>query len=247
MLVLNNKNYVVTGSNRGIGKAVVSKLASEGANVWACARKKTEEFEKTMSEIAKKTNTIVEPIYFDLNNENEIKEAVKEIVKSKRPIDGLVNNAGIAMYNKFQFMKMDEIKRTFDNNYFSSLLLTQLLMRRITKGSGSIVFLSSVAGFYPEIGNIAYGGSKAAVSHAVKVLAKELASEGIRVNAVAPGLVNTDMKKLADSEIWDEMVGGIMLKREADPYEIANVISFLLSDQSSYITAQTLHVDGGMF
>lgn len=120
-------------------------------------------------------------------------------------------------------------------------------MRRMTRNTGSIVFVSSVSGFIPEVGNIAYGGSKAAVSHAVKVLAKELSSEGIRVNAVAPGLVNTDMKKHASEEAWEKLKSGIIIGRVAEPNEIANVISFLLSDQSSYMTAQTVHVDGGMF
>ena len=245
--MLRDTNIVVTGANRGIGKAVLYKLASEGANIWACSRNKSDEFEDELKELAKKTNTIIEPIYFDLTNEDEIKTSVKEIVKSKRPVDGLVNNAGIAIYNKFQFMKIDEIKSIFENNYFSTLYFTQLLMRRMTKNTGSIVFLSSVAGFLPEVGNIAYGGSKAAISHVVKILAKELAPDGIRVNAVAPGLVNTDMKKQADSETWKNMVSKTMLKRESEPEEIANVIAFLLSDQASYITSQTIHVDGGMF
>lgn len=246
-MMLQGKNIVVTGSSRGIGMATVCKLASEGANVWACARKRDDSFEKRLKEIASQNDIAIEPVYFDLTDDNQIKEAVKHIVKSKRPIDGLVNNAGIAVYNKLQMMKIDEIKNTFSINYFSALYLTQLLMRRMTRNIGSIVFVSSVAGFIPEIGNIAYGGSKAAVSHGVKILAKELSSEGIRVNAVAPGLVNTDMKKLASEEVLEKLKSGIMIGRVAEPNEIANVISFLLSDQSSYMTAQTIHVDGGMF
>lgn len=227
--------------------ATVCKLASEGANVWACARKKDDSFEKRLKEIASQNGTVIEPVYFELTDENQVKEAVRNIIKSKRPIDGLVNNAGIAVYNKFQMMRIEDIKNIFGTNYFSALYLTQLLMRRMIRNTGSIVFVSSVSGFIPEVGNIAYGGSKAAVSHAVKVLAKELSSEGIRVNAVAPGLVNTDMKKHASEEAWEKLKSGIIIGRVAEPNEIANVISFLLSDQSSYMTAQTVHVDGGMF
>lgn len=245
--MLQGKNIVVTGSSRGIGMATVCKLASEGANVWACARKKDDSFEKRLKEIASQNGTVIEPVYFELTDENQVKEAVRNIIKSKRPIDGLVNNAGIAVYNKFQMMRIEDIKNIFGTNYFSALYLTQLLMRRMTRNTGSIVFVSSVSGFIPEVGNIAYGGSKAAVSHAVKVLAKELSSEGIRVNAVAPGLVNTDMKKHASEEAWEKLKSGIIIGRVAEPNEIANVISFLLSDQSSYMTAQTVHVDGGMF
>ena len=157
--------------------ATVCKLASEGANVWACARKKDDSFEKRLKEIASQNGTVIEPVYFELTDENQVKEAVRNIIKSKRPIDGLVNNAGIAVYNKFQMMRIEDIKNIFGTNYFSALYLTQLLMRRMTRNTGSIVFVSSVSGFIPEVGNIAYGGSKAAVSHAVKVLAKELSSE----------------------------------------------------------------------
>lgn len=246
-MMLQGKNIAVTGSSRGVGMATVCKLASEGANVWACARKKDDSFEKRLKEIASQNGTVIEPVYFELTDENQVKEAVRNIIKSKRPIDGLVNNAGIAVYNKFQMMRIDDIKNIFGTNYFSALYLTQLLMRRMTRNTGSIVFVSSVSGFIPEVGNIAYGGSKAAVSHAVKILAKELSSEGIRVNAVAPGLVNTDMKNLASEEVWEELKHRIMIGRVAEPNEIANVISFLLSDQSSYMTAQTVHVDGGMF
>lgn len=246
-MMLQGKNIAVTGSSRGVGMATVCKLASEGANVWACARKKDDSFEKRLKEIASQNGTVIEPVYFELTDENQVKEAVRNIIKSKRPIDGLVNNAGIAVYNKFQMMRIDDIKNIFGTNYFSALYLTQLLMRRMTRNTGSIVFVSSVSGFIPEVGNIAYGGSKAAVSHAVKVLAKELSSEGIRVNAVAPGLVNTDMKKHASEEAWEKLKSGIIIGRVAEPNEIANVISFLLSDQSSYMTAQTVHVDGGMF
>lgn len=245
--MLKDKNIIVTGANRGIGKAVICKLASEGANVWACARTYNEEFENELKEIASKNKVFIEPVYFDLNNEEEIKGAVKTIIQEKKSIDGLVNNAGIALYNKLQFMKIEDIKNVFNNNYFSSLYLTQLLMRRMTKNTSSIVFLSSIAGFIPEVGNIAYGGSKAAISHAVRILAKELAADGIRVNAVAPGLVDTDMRKLASEDTWEELTKSIILGRVAAPEEIANVISFLLSAQSSYINAQTIHVDGGMF
>lgn len=245
--MLNGKNIIVTGANRGIGKAVICKLASEGANIWACARTYNEKFENELKEIASKNKVFIEPVYFDLNNEEEIKGAVKTIIQTKKAIDGLVNNAGIALYNKLQFMKIEDIKNVFNNNYFSSLYLTQLLMRRMTKNTSSIVFLSSIAGFIPEVGNIAYGGSKAAISHAVRILAKELSADGIRVNAVAPGLVDTDMKKLASEDTWKELTKSIILGRVAAPEEIANVISFLLSTQSSYINAQTIHVDGGMF
>jgi len=245
-MMLQEKNIVVTGSNRGIGKAIVYKLAAEGANIWACARNKSEEFEEEIKSLSSKSGVIIEPVYFDLMNEGDVKDAVKGIVKSKRPIDGLVNNAGKASYNKLQLIKIEDIREIFDNNYFSALYLTQLIMRRMTKNTGSIVFLSSISGFVPEIGNIAYGGSKAAIAHTTKVLSKELAAQGIRVNAVAPGMVNTSMKLKADEGVWNDLIARTSLKRAAEPEEIANVICCLSSDLSSYVNGQVVRVDGGM-
>ena len=132
-------------------------------------------------------------------------------------------------------------------NYICPLLFTQLVVRLMTRAKkGAIVFLSSVAGFQPEIGNTAYGGSKAAVAHATGVLSRELAGFHIRVNAVAPGMVDTAMAKKADEEYWRQLVERIPFKRMAQPQEIANVIAFLASDQASYVTGQVIRVDGGL-
>lgn len=244
--MLKGKNIIITGANRGIGRAIVLKAAENGANIWACARTKNAMFEQELQAIAKQNNVFIEPIYFDLNNEDEIKEAIKNIIKEKKNIDCLVNNAGVALYDKLQMMKISSIRELYENNYFSSLYLTQLIMRKLTKGTGSILFMSSVAGYVPEIGNIAYGGSKLALAQAAKVLSLELGKEGIRVNAIAPGLVETDMKKMATEDAWQGLINRTSLGRSCSPEEIANVACFLLSDMASYITGQTIHVDGGL-
>lgn len=243
--MLKGKNIIVTGARKGIGRAIVEKAAKEGANVWACARRSDIVYEAELASTAKRYSSIIKPVYFDMNSESEIKNAVKEILKDKCPIDGLVNNAGIASYEKLQMLRIEDAKKIFNNNYFSALYLTQLIMRRITRENGSIVFISSIAGFIPEIGNMAYGGSKIAVAHAAKILAAELASDGIRVNAVAPGLIDTDMKDKATDEAWVRMIERTQLKRAGKPEEVASVVCFLLSDQAGYITGQTIHTDGG--
>jgi 3-oxoacyl-[acyl-carrier protein] reductase len=134
-----------------------------------------------------------------------------------------------------------------ENNYVAPLLLTQLVSRLISRsGEGSILFLSSISGMSSEFGSTAYGGSKAALSHAVGVLARELASQHIRVNALAPGVVNTEMKTVANEATWQKIIDRTFLKRMAEPEEIAYVAVFLISDKASYITGQTLRVDGGM-
>lgn len=244
--MLKGKNIVVTGAKKGIGRAIAETAARERADIWACARKPDSSFEEEMRKLSMECSVSIEPVYFDLNSETEIKNAVKSILKEKKPVDVLINNAGAACYDKLQMMKIETIKNLFGNNYFSALYLTQLLMRRMTKGTGSIIFMSSISGFLPESGNLAYGGSKIAAAHAAGILAAELAADGIRVNAVAPGLVDTDMKKIASPEAWEGMIERTRLKRAARPEEIANVVCFLASDKASYITGQTIRVDGGL-
>ena len=244
--MLTGKNAIITGSNRGIGKACVRVFAEMGANIWACARTKTEEFEADMQMLSTKFSVSIMPIYFDLNDNDHMMDAVKMIVRDKKRIDILVNNAGIADYTGFSRIRFSELKKVFLNNYIAPLNFTQLLARRMGReSSASIVFLSSIAGLEPGQGTLAYGGSKAAVSHAVKVLSRELAPQNIRVNAIAPGMVETDMRNIADSEMWAGLVSRTCLKRAALPEEIARVVAFLGSDMSSYITGQTIRVDGG--
>lgn len=245
--MLRGKNAVITGANRGIGRACVEYFASQGANIWACARKEYEGFAEDMRSIAAKNNVEIWPVYFDIANKEMIKAAAQMIIKQKIPIDILVNNAGIAKYSNFQFLNMEELNEVFSVNYIGQLSFTQLLARRMGRNKeASIVFISSVAGLQSESGSLAYGGSKSAIAHAVGVLSRELSGQNIRVNAIAPGLVDTDMKKMADVQYWHDMVMRTDLKRSASPEEVAHVVAFLAGDLSSYITGQVLRVDGGL-
>ena len=245
--MLRGKNAIITGGRKGIGRACVETFARLGANVWACSHTHSQEFEKEMRTLSIQYNVNIEPIYFDLRNVDEMKSAVQQISKEKRTIDILVNNAGVARYDSFSMMKMDTFVDLLEVNYVAPLRFTQMLSRRMgRKSDAAIVFLSSVAGLQAEIGNTAYGGSKAGLAHATKILSKELACQNIRVNAVAPGMVETDMKKAADLQYWERMVQRTDLKRVASPVEIANAIAFLSSDMASYITGQVIRVDGGM-
>ena len=245
--MLQGKNAIITGARKGIGRATVEVFAKNGANVWACARKKDQEFETDMSRLSAENGVWIRPMYFDLMEDGQVKSAVQEIIRDKSPINILVNNAGIANYGAFTMMPMDALRKMLECNYVAPLYLTQLISRRMARfGGGSIVFLSSVAGLEAEAGNIAYGGSKAAVAHAMGVLSRELAQYHIRVNAVAPGLVDTDMKNQADEQYWKEMIDRVYMKRIANPEEVAQVICFLASDLASYVNGQVLRVDGGM-
>lgn len=245
--MLDGKNAIITGARRGIGRATVEVFARNGANIWACARGKDSVFEQDMKETAEKYGVWIRPIYFDILDIIQMKEAVQSIVKEKKTVDILVNNAGEAQYDMFTMMPMEHLRHMLECNYVGPMQLTQLVARRMIRNNrGTIVFLSSVAGLTPESGNIAYGGSKAAVAHATGVLSKELSQYNIRVNAVAPGMVDTDMQKQADENSWKELIGKTYLNRMAQPEEIANVICFLASDLSSFITGQVLRVDGGL-
>lgn len=243
--MLKGKTAVITGAGGGIGKAVVEVFAQNGADIWACAHNQNKDFEEYLNKTALENHVLIQPVYFDLLNTDEIKKAVKTITRHKKNIDILVNNAGIAQYDAFIMMSIDTLKNIFNVNYIAPIELTQFFIRRMKPGS-AITFVSSIAGLEAVSGNTAYGGSKAAIVHTTKVLSKELAAQGIRVNAVAPGMVNTSMKLKADEGVWNDLIARTSLKRAAEPEEIANVICCLSSDLSSYVNGQVVRVDGGM-
>lgn len=245
MMIL-NKNVLITGTNRGIGLALVKAFANEGANVLAHARKKTPEFVEEMNELSKKYNVKIEPVYFELTDSNAMKETIKLIVKSKTKIDILVNNAGIAHGGLFQMTSINNIREIFDVNFFSVVELTQLVARIMTRQkSGNIINISSISGIDLKAGNCAYGTSKAALIALTKTLSAELAPQGIRVNVIAPGLTSTNMARLMENKAGEEMTRETALDRLARPEEIAQVATFLASEKSSFITGQVIRVDGG--
>lgn len=246
-MLLENKTAVVTGCNRGIGKAILTRFAENGANVIAVVRKESETFSQYCDELEKKNDVKIHTVYADFLSEEEVQNAVKEIRKLKLPIDILVNNIGIANpLNILTMTKMETIHQAFQVNLFSALLLTQgiakLMMRQ---KSGSVVYVSSSAAFDGG-SNIEYCASKGAINGAVKRLAIELGAFGIRVNAVAPGLTSTDMGNSMSEE--DEAIALSMnvMKRKGEVGEIADSILFLASDMASFITGQILRVDGGL-
>lgn len=246
-MLLEGKNAVITGCNRGIGKAILEDFAKHGANIFAIARKKSEEFLKNIEELKTAYNVSITPVYMDLSKEDEVRAGAKEIIGAKVPIDILVNNAGISNpLNSLAMTKMDTIKEAFEINLFGPMLLTQLLARNMMRNKkGSIVFISSSAA-YDGGANIEYSASKAAIIGEVKRLALEYGPFNIRVNAVAPGLTSTDMGNSMNEE--DEKIALSMniMKRKGEPREIADTVTFLGSDMASFITTQVIRVDGGL-
>lgn len=245
--ILENKNILITGSNRGIGKALIEVTATHGANIWANARKKNSQFESLCKKISEENKVEVTPIYFDLKNKDEILDAIKIIKSSHNNITGLVNNAGITYNSLFQMSTEDNIRENLDVNYIGPFLLTQYVVKLMSRtGGGSIVSVSSSAAIDANSGRSAYGASKAALLCSTKALSREVGNLNIRANIVAPGITKTDMISSMTEEVIDQTVKSASLNRCGDPQEIANACAFLLSDFSSYVTGQTIRVDGGM-
>ena len=247
-MILKNKNAIVTGANRGIGKSILKVFAHNGANVWACLRKPSKEFDQFKKQLERDNSININPIYFDLENNRQIKMGFKEIKSFKKNIDILVNNAGTIFTALFQMTPSEKMNQMLQINYVSQMLFTQYVSRQMMRQRcGNIINVSSSAALHANQGRMAYASSKAALITATKVLAKELGPYNIRANVVAPGLTDTEMMKNSTSEnALNETINRLCLKRIADPDEIANSILFLSSDLSSYITGHVLRVDGGM-
>lgn len=244
---MNKKTVLITGCNRGIGKEAVRLFAKNGYDLICCIRKENQAFSNYLEGIQTEYGSQFELLYFDMSDEESIKNALKPLMKEKRQIDVLVNNAGVATGGFLQMTSMKQLKEVFQINFFSQVLITQLISKLMIRQSrGSIINMGSIAGLDNFAGYTAYGSSKAAIMFFTKTVAKELAPHNIRVNAIAPGLTDTGMAEQMEDKAWKEMVGKTDLNRLGKPEEIANMILFLASDQASFITGQTIRVDGGM-
>jgi 3-oxoacyl-[acyl-carrier protein] reductase len=246
--MLKNKTAIVTGANGGIGIEIVKLFHKNNANVFACVRSEDEEFKKRIKELEKINSNKIKIIKLDLQNEDSVKKAANEIISLTESVDILVNNAGTILTSSFLMTPIQKIKDLFQVNYFSQILFTQFIVKKmIKKKEGSIINISSSSAIEGNEGRIAYASSKSALTTSTKVMARELSSFNIRCNTVSPGL--TDTKMMRDShteENIDKKVSSLMIKRSAKPIEVANVVLFLSSSQSSYITGEVIKVDGGM-
>ena len=243
---LKGKNAIITGARRGIGRSIAEEFARRGANIWVCARKADDDFTEDMRSLSQKYSVDIEPVFFDLADREGTKAAVQGIIKEKRPIDILVNNAGVSFGGLLNMTSMEKLKDVFEINFFAQIQMIQFVSRVMMKQkSGSIVNMASIGGIETAEGYLAYGSSKAALIYATKSISRELGEYGIRVNAVAPGLTDTEMGGYKPEEEINKIIARSSLHRIAQPYEIAGCVAFLASDEASFITGQVLIADGG--
>lgn len=245
--VLSGKNAIITGCARGIGKAMLENFVKHGANVWACARSLTPEFEARCAELASQYGVQIMPLCFDMTNKDEMKSAVKVVMKSDLKVNVLVNNAGITYNALHQLTAEAALREQMEVNFFAPFLFTQYIVKLMLRnGSGSVINVASSAALDGNSGRAAYGASKAALLCATRALSREVGAQGVRANVVAPGITETDMIGSMTDAVIAETVAGTDMRRIGSPTDIADVAVFLASDLSSYITGQVFRVDGGM-
>lgn len=246
--MLRGKNIVITGCLQGIGKEALNTFAENGANVFACAYEQTSEYEEFCMKVAENNGVQVIPVYFDMMDNNSIKEAAKVIQKTKMDIHGLVNIAGINRDAFFNMITYQDMLDTFQVNFFSQIILTQYIVKLMQRKhiAGSIVFTSSMTAMDGNEGQTIYGASKAAVLGAMKTMALELGKVGIRVNAVAPGVIKTPMTEKLEQEVIDKKLRTMDIPRLGEPKEVAETFVYLISELSSHVSGQVIRVDGGV-
>ena len=245
-MLLKNKTAVITGCARGIGKEILKTFAENGANIFACVRKETEEFSERIKILSDKNGVEIIPLYFDLRDEAAMKSAVMQIRKTKKKIDILVNNAGITSPESrlFQMTTMASIREIFEVNFFAQIQFTQYILKFMQSG-GSIINMSSVSALDGISGQSAYGASKAALAGFTLSLSQELGKQNIRVNALAPGFTDTDMGNDSADDYIKNILQNSTFGRMGKVEEIANTALFLASDLSTFITGEIIRADGG--
>ena len=241
-----NKVALITGATRGIGRQIAVTFAKEGYDIALNYRKENEELESVKKEIEESKVQCL-AIKGDVSSFEDCEEFVKQVIEKFGKIDVLVNNAGITNDMLLMRMKKEDFEQVIDVNLVGTFNVTKNVISYMLKArSGRIINISSVVGVSGNAGQTNYSASKAGIIGFTKSLAKEVATRGILVNAVAPGFIETSMTDVLKDEVKEEIAKSIPLKHIGTAKDVANVVKFLASPDSSYITGQVLNVDGGM-
>lgn len=241
-----SKVALVTGATRGIGKQIALTLSKQGYDIVVNYRKECDELTNLKNEI-EQNNVECLLVKGDVSSFEDCERFVKQAIEKFGKIDVLVNNAGITKDMLLARMKKEDFSQVIDTNLVGTFNVTKNVISYMMKArAGRIINISSVVGVSGNAGQTNYSASKAGIIGFTKSLAKEVASRNILVNAVAPGFIETDMTNVLKDEIKDEISKNIPLKRMGNSEDVANVVKFLASEESSYITGQVINVDGGM-
>lgn len=245
-MLLIGKKALITGSSRGIGKAVAAKFLQEGASVWGiCTKPSAGKAE--LEELAAASNVEFHELYGNAANPEEWTAAIKQALEEAGSFDVLVNNAGITRDGLSFRMKAQDWNDVLQVNLTSAFLASQIVSAAMIRNrKGSIINMSSIVGLHGQGGQVNYAASKAGLIGLTKSLAKETGARGVRVNAIAPGYIKTDMTDVLPENVRNAILETVPLKRMGMPEDIANAALFLASDLSTYISGQVMGVDGGM-
>lgn len=244
--ILQGKTALVTGGSRGIGRAIALKLAELGANIVVNYRSSANAVEETVKDIESKGTKAI-AVQGDVSSFTDAEKIIKTAVNEFGTLDILVNNAGITADGLLMRMKEEDFDKVIEVNLkgaFNCIRHASSIM--VKQRAGKIINISSVVGITGNAGQANYAAAKAGIIGLTKSAAKELASRGINVNAVAPGFIETDMTDALSEKVREGALGNIPLKRFGKAEDVAEVVAFLSSDNSSYITGQVINVDGGM-
>ena len=246
MMQLKEKTAIVTGGARGIGKSIAMTLAAAGANIVINYTRSSKEAEEVVEE-AKKLGVSALALKADVSKNDEIENLVKEVLNQFGSIDILVNNAGITRDNLLIRMSEEDFQAVIDINLKGAFLCTKHVSKVMMKQrTGKIINIASVVGVMGNAGQSNYAASKAGLIGFTKSIAKELAKRNINVNAVAPGYIETDMTASLPEKVREAFMINIPMARGGLPQDVANVVLFLSSEYSDYITGQVINIDGGM-
>ena len=241
---LSGKVILVTGASRGIGRAIAIELASKGAAI-AINYSKDDEGAKATLENVIKNGGYGKLFKKDISNYNNCRELIDEVIGTFGKLDVLVNNAGISKFGLLMDMSLEEINDLVNTNLMGAIYLSKLAINNMMRNGGNIINISSVWGEVGASCEVIYSATKGGLNLFTKALAKEVASFNIRVNSVAPGVINTEMNNVLDSEDKEVLKNEIPLRRFGEANEVGSVVSFLCEDKCKYLTGQIIRIDGG--
>ena len=242
MINLENKKVLVTGATGGIGSAIVKKLNSLNANIMASGTNDSK-LNRIVNEFPK-----INVIKFDISQHSKIEEFIEEVSKTLGGLDVLINNAGITMDNLSLRMKSEEWEKVISLNLTSSFYLSKFAIKKMLKNKfGRIVNITSIVGHTGNLGQSNYSASKAGLIAMSKSLAIEYARKNITINCVSPGFIETNMTDKIKENYKQELLSRIPMNKLGTGEDVSNTVAFLSSDSSSYITGETIHVNGGMY